>query len=304
MRSFSILFSITSLSLTQIFAVEILEFDPFVSVGAREVKFSEASKTGGTLEYLDNSVSGRNDTAIIAPISSSSLRTFTKVGDVMVYRFQLADIVTANNLFTPVFRVGFDFGDTAALRYATSVGTAPRIEFGSNTDGNPFAEGTVHITHEDWAAYDFRLIRFDEGNVIDVALSLELVATHGTVHDYLMNVEYSNGTVFNTKNYTFAEVHGDQVVSLFHATNSSGMVTGDTYTVRAASLEFNGVSAGATWAGFPIADELGNVNTESWLGWVNAASAPWIYNYMINSWLYVDESTVDPASGGWVYILY
>ncbi|NDV61718.1 hypothetical protein G0Q06_04580 [Puniceicoccales bacterium CK1056] len=228
----------------------ILDINTFVVMGAREATLSGATTSGASLLYLDNSVSGRNDTGMAAVINSGNRPPFTQLGDKMTYSFNLSGITAQNNQFTPVFRVGFDFGDTATLRYATSTGTGPRLEFGSNTNGNPFSSGTVHITYEDWVSRspeDYISLRFDDGNNIDATVTLELVAFNGSNYDYQMSVTYQDATfpsITNTKTYTFTNVNGNQVLSLFHLTNSSGMIAGDAYTISNASLDFT--AAGTT----------------------------------------------------------
>jgi hypothetical protein len=288
-------------------SAQFLDLDTFQQTGAREVALSGASSSGASLEYLDNSVSGRDDTAMVATISSGSLTPFTRVGDKMTYSFHLSEITATENLFTPLYRVGFRFGDSGSLRYATSTGTGPRIEFGSNADGNPFASGTVHITYEDWTTFDYSAIRFNDGNEMDVTVSLELVAVDGDLFDYEMSVTYVstiNPSVTNSKSYVFTGVEVNQVTQIFHSTNSAGMVEGDAYRVSSASLEFIAASEQLPWwTGFDIVDDAGNVDTGSWMGWMNITNAPWIYNYKANSWMYINESGVDPENGAWTYVI-
>jgi len=222
-----------------------LNLDTYVQTGNREASLTAASSSGASLLYLDNTVSGSNDTGMVAPINNGSLTPFTQVGDTMTYSFHLGGIVATNNQFTPIYRVGFDFGSTAVLRYETSTGAGPRLAFGSNDNGNPFTSGNVHIIHEDWSPFEFQDIRFDDGKEIDATVSLQLVGTTGSLYDYEMTVTYAsstNPTDTNTKNYFFTGVNGNQVVSLFHVTNSAGMVDGDAYTVSNASLAFSGPS--------------------------------------------------------------
>lgn len=220
-----------------------LDLNTFVGTGAGAYTLSGVSTSGASIAY--NTSNGANDIGMVATINSGSLTAFTQVGDTLTYSFHLGGITATNNQFTPIFRVGFDFGSTAALRYATSTGTGPRLEFGSNTNGNPFTSGTVHITYEDWCPFDFQDIRFDDGHEIDVVVSLELLAINGSLNDYQMTVSYVstlNLSDTNSKTYTFTNVNGTQVVSLFHVTNSAGMVAGDAYTISNASLTFSGPS--------------------------------------------------------------
>jgi len=44
----------------------------------------------------------------------------------------------------------------------------------------------------------------------------------------------------------------------------------------------------------------GNVNTTDWMGWTNVRQDPYIYNYTLNSWIYVGSSEMD---GDWLYIM-
>ena len=56
-----------------------------------------------------------------------------------------------------------------------------------------------------------------------------------------------------------------------------------------------------TWAGYPV-NANGDVNTGTWLGWLNVAHKPWILSYSMNQWLFIDESAVSD-SGSWVYVI-
>lgn len=50
------------------------------------------------------------------------------------------------------------------------------------------------------------------------------------------------------------------------------------------------------WYGYPV-DAEGFVNAEDWLGVINVTFDPWVFNFAINSWMYV------PSDEGWVFIL-
>lgn len=58
--------------------------------------------------------------------------------------------------------------------------------------------------------------------------------------------------------------------------------------------------AASSWAGFPM-DANGSANTGSWLGWVNAGKAPWIWVYALSQWCYVAESTIS-QNGAWAFV--
>jgi hypothetical protein len=225
-----------------------LSLDTYQGIGQGEHTITGASSLGATVLY-DERLGTRNDVALVSSISAASLTPFTQVGDSMTYSFHLSDI-TAQNGLTPLYRVGFQFGSTAALRYETSTGTGPRLAFGSNATGNPFEQGTIHIVHEDWSPFALQEIRFADGNGIDVTLSLELVAVNESLYDYEMTVFYVSTispSVSNSKSFTFTGVNGNQVTDSFHATNSSIMVVGDAYTVSGASLEFSAIPEPSTY---------------------------------------------------------
>lgn len=55
------------------------------------------------------------------------------------------------------------------------------------------------------------------------------------------------------------------------------------------------------WAGWAIENDLLDVNTGQWLGWVNIEQAPWIWGYSLNSWIFLPEETIT-ESGSWIYL--
>jgi hypothetical protein len=74
--------------------------------------------------------------------------------------------------------------------------------------------------------------------------------------------------------------------------------------VSAANLTEPPIGSGGglgDWALWPILDEAGNVDTGSWMGYINVASQPWIWSYSLNQWLYIDKNSV-LSSGSWVYV--
>ena len=54
------------------------------------------------------------------------------------------------------------------------------------------------------------------------------------------------------------------------------------------------------WAGYPVGNR-GEVDTGSWLGWLNAYHEPNLWSYSLDGWIYIEESDVT-TSGGWMYI--
>lgn len=59
-----------------------------------------------------------------------------------------------------------------------------------------------------------------------------------------------------------------------------------------------------TWKSYPV-DTFGNVNTDSWLGWINVADSPWLFSYSLNNWLYspVALEPVFNTDSQWIYVL-
>ena len=55
------------------------------------------------------------------------------------------------------------------------------------------------------------------------------------------------------------------------------------------------------WAGYPVGN-LGHVNTDTWMGWINVSLNPWVWSYPLDGWMYLPESNVK-TSGGWMYII-
>jgi hypothetical protein len=95
-----------------------------------------------------------------------------------------------------------------------------------------------------------------------------------------------------------------QVIQLgFEITTAFDGTAMDTGTIYFENLEGYIVreGGGMTWAGYNV-DENGWANTESWLGWINAAQAPWIQILSLDNYGYIEESGVTD-SGSWMYIL-
>lgn len=55
-----------------------------------------------------------------------------------------------------------------------------------------------------------------------------------------------------------------------------------------------------TWMGYSV-NAAGDADTGAWLGWVNVNHAPWVYNYTLGQWMYMDESSAS-ESGSWVFV--
>ena len=55
------------------------------------------------------------------------------------------------------------------------------------------------------------------------------------------------------------------------------------------------------WAGYSWVDEQGNVNTGSFLHWINVFHGNWIWSYTLRNWLYIPVTHVT-NHGAWAYI--
>lgn len=55
-----------------------------------------------------------------------------------------------------------------------------------------------------------------------------------------------------------------------------------------------------TWAGWPV-DELGNVDTTPFMGWLNVGFGDYVWSYSLNNYIYMPEDFVS-SGGAWTYI--
>jgi hypothetical protein len=62
----------------------------------------------------------------------------------------------------------------------------------------------------------------------------------------------------------------------------------------------SGIDPTPTWAGYPV-DDQGKVDTLGWLALLNVATAPWVWNYSLQGWIYLPEDHVS-ESGAWTFI--
>jgi hypothetical protein len=65
--------------------------------------------------------------------------------------------------------------------------------------------------------------------------------------------------------------------------------------------QFHDIVEQPNWAGYPYINDQMDVDTGDWMGILNAAHAPWIWCYEINSWIYMD-AIVGHRQKGWMYI--
>ncbi len=193
---------------------------------------------GGSVSY-DATATTRNDYGIFSFVAGASGGfTFASVGDSVTYTFTYSDIIMANNLVTPAFRTGFDFGSDAFVYHMTSTGTQPNLGFYANDNGNPFTLGAqVGSLVTDWSGFENQFIRFATGNTIDAVVSLTLDSIGVGTYDYLYEVTYTGGGDSNTASQLFTGIGGNNLVSIFHGANSSGVnVDGNSWAVSNAQL--------------------------------------------------------------------
>ena len=196
------------------------------------------SNLGGSVSY-DATATTRNDYGIFSFVDGGSGGfTFASVGDSVTYSFTYSGITMANNLFSPVFRTGFDFGNDAFVYHMTSTGSQPQLGFYANTSGNPFETGAqVGSLVTDWSPFANQFIRFATGNTIDAVVTLTLDSIGVGTYDYLYEVTYTGGGDSNTASQLFTSIGGNNLTSMFHGANSSGVnVNGNAWTVANASL--------------------------------------------------------------------
>lgn len=55
------------------------------------------------------------------------------------------------------------------------------------------------------------------------------------------------------------------------------------------------------WAGYPVENDGTSVNTDTFIGWIDIAQAPWVYSYSLGKFIYLPESAVSD-SGAWVFV--
>jgi hypothetical protein len=55
------------------------------------------------------------------------------------------------------------------------------------------------------------------------------------------------------------------------------------------------------WAGYPVDEDGRSVDTGAFLGWLDISASPWLWNYNLARYIFLDESWVTD-SGAWTYI--
>lgn len=79
-------------------------------------------------------------------------------------------------------------------------------------------------------------------------------------------------------------------------------VGGWVYFPRTGAAPEPAPGSATSWAGWPILDEAGTVDTGDWLGRLNVASGDWVWSYAMGRFLYLPESLVSSA-GSWAFLL-
>ncbi len=89
----------------------------------------------------------------------------------------------------------------------------------------------------DWSPFANQDIRFATGNTIDAVVSLTLDSIGVGTYDYLYQVTYTGGGDSNTASQLFTGIGGNNLVSIFHGANNSGVnVDGNSWAVSNAQL--------------------------------------------------------------------
>ena len=76
----------------------------------------------------------------------------------------------------------------------------------------------------------------------------------------------------------------------------------DTGTIYFENIEAYIEGSGNVWGpGWPV-DDLGWVDTGTWMGYLNTLADPWIWSASLNNWLYLPGDSVS-TGGSWAYVL-
>jgi hypothetical protein len=132
-----------------------------------------------------------------------------------------------------------------------------------------------------------------DNTVMMIVLETGASVTNTEVSMYVNDTQLDLDETSTNLSRTSVDVSGFAYVGIGR---SSMLHTMNEFTVEASALSDNG-----TWAGYPILDAVGTVDTGAWMGYVNVANRPYIWSYSLSTYLYVDEAAVQPG-GGWAYI--
>ena len=79
--------------------------------------------------------------------------------------------------------------------------------------------------------------------------------------------------------------------------SGGGVIKGAVWTFRT-----EGGTSHGSWAGYPIANEAMDVDTQGFLGWINVFNGDYVWNYGISGYLYCPEVHVT-EEGSWLYFV-
>ncbi|MEX0321591.1 MAG: hypothetical protein AB3N63_05490 [Puniceicoccaceae bacterium] len=95
-------------------------------------------------------------------------------------------------------------------------------------------------------------------------------------------------------------VDGPKGVDHMFFDNIAYDLTGQNATRPSTGGGGTGGGGGETWAGFPV-DDMGDVDTGGWMGWVNVTNAPWVWNYTLEQYIFIEEANVS-MDGAWLFV--
>ena len=211
---------------------EPLDLGLFTQLGSDpDTTWSNLGDGGGTITYGTNTT--RSDAGIQAAVDVA----LENVGDKLIYTCTYGNIVNnidANNMF----RSGFQFGISNCIHFTTGYGTSTDGRFYKNVGSNPFSGGSVVGVSNPGFMSDPAL-RFDDGNTIDATFTVELRSVSPGSNDFLVAVQYVNGTVTNSMSQEITGIGDTTINRLYHLGNSSLLeYEGDTWTVSNAAIAF------------------------------------------------------------------
>lgn len=127
-------------------------------------------------------------------------------------------------------------------------------------------------------------------------LEFDLSWANGVLQSATLHAEKSGAVkIRSPRDLAVYEVEGG--AGVLTAAGGQGLYRFEVEAGKSYSL----VESTATWANWPVASPEGDVFTETFLSWINVASAPWIWSYRLEGWCYLPEENVGPA-GAWMYV--
>jgi hypothetical protein len=260
-------------------------------------------------------------------------------GELRIYDFSTADKPEAYVLLSsPImdgFRIDFDFRNESQATYnadGTAAGTASdgeiRFRFGNDTS-DPTSNSKTGMQLGFKYDGDFRY-GYDSGDsgglstssvtgdqAIGTTYSVTVVANNSTTSS--LTYTYG-GTEYTLAALTYSIfVDGalaDQDILLQTGTAdydpAAGIgrfgFLGDSDAKGGADVYIDNLvlytgadiseSAGSGWLGYDVID--GIADTGDWMGMVQVENAPWIYNYSLQGYIYLDEAGAS-ETGSWIY---